>query len=338
MRVLHLLASPFYSGPAAAVLGLAQAQRAAGAQVQVAIDRTRREAVSEELLAPRVDAAGLALELPLELSVKSSPLGFLRDARTLRALEVDVVHAHFTHDHLVARLGRPKGAALVRSLHAPRSLSWRTPSADGWTVPWEELAPRLLPSPVMVLPPLVGPEWRPPVDRPALRHRLGLPSGPLVGMVSTFKADRHHALGLEAFAQVLRRQPDAMLVLVGDGGLEASVRVLAAPLGDRVRFLGYRSGAAFVEALQALDEVWILGLGNDWAGRAAAEARACDVRVLAVAQGGLSRFADAVVPLAPEAIAQASLLAERRPVSLESPAAVAERALALYARARELRR
>ena len=62
-----------------------------------------------------------------------------------------------------------------------------------------------------------------------------------------------------------------------------------------MHFAGYQEGPAFVRWLQALDEVWILGLGNDWSGRAAAQARACGVRVVAVREGALERLADAVV-------------------------------------------
>ncbi|HMK72392.1 MAG TPA: glycosyl transferase family 1, partial [Myxococcaceae bacterium] len=40
MRVLHLLSSPVFSGPAEAVALLAGAQRRAGAEVSVAVDRT----------------------------------------------------------------------------------------------------------------------------------------------------------------------------------------------------------------------------------------------------------------------------------------------------------
>src|SRR5690606_36177038 len=98
---------------------------------------------------------------------------------------VDVVHCHFSHDHWVARWGRPKGARLVRSIHAPRSLRRSTPPADAWTVPYPQLLPALTGQKVAVLPALVDPMFVP----------GGSPhQGFVVGMVSTFKPSRRHAL------------------------------------------------------------------------------------------------------------------------------------------------
>jgi glycosyltransferase involved in cell wall biosynthesis len=330
MRVLHLLASPVYSGPAETVTQLALAQRALGHEVRVAIDRKRTRATSEELAAPRLEALGLLDESGLELSVKSTPWAMGRDVLRLRALAIDVVHSHFSHDHTLLALGRPPGARVVRSVHAPRSLTALTPGADLWTVPTEALARRLLGKRVMVLPALVDPAFVP-GNREQVRAQLGLPRGPLVGLVSTMQPSRRHDLAIEAFALLLERVPDATLVLVGDGLREPALRaqVAAAGLGARVVFAGYQSGARFVSYLQALDELWLLGLGNDFSARAAAQARACGVRVVAVDEGALARTADALVEPTPQAIAAAALGADRRVVTSESNEAIASRLLAL---------
>ncbi|HYX91618.1 MAG TPA: glycosyltransferase, partial [Myxococcaceae bacterium] len=230
MRILHLLASPFFSGPAELIARLALAQRALGHQVTVAIDRKRREAPAEELAAPRLQAMDL-LDEGLELSVKSSPAAVLRDVRALAARPVDVVHAHFSHDHLVARFGCPSAAVLVRSVHAPRSLRWSLPRADAFTVPAADLVEKLPRRPVMVLPALVGPEFRPPEDRAALRARLGLFGSPLIGMVSTFQPSRRHRVAIAALSRLLAQRPEARLALLGDGVLEPRVRALVTQQG-----------------------------------------------------------------------------------------------------------
>lgn len=327
MRILHLLASPFFTGPAELITQLALAQRALGHEVTIAVDRKRTRHTSEELLVPRLEPLQLLSTAPLELSVKSSPWTMLRDVLALRAQSVDVVHAHFSHDHTIARLGRPKGARLIRSIHAPRSIRFGMPAADGFTVPTSSLSRRLLGERVLVLPPLVGPDFVPPADLVALRGELGLPGGRVVGMVSTFQASRRHGLGLAAFASLREKDPGATLLLVGDGPLLAQHRLSAS---EHVRFAGYQSGTAFVKHLQALDEVWILGLGNDWSARAAAQARACGVRVLAVDEGALGHYADAVVEPTVGSLVAASLGRERRELWLESPEAVARRVLAFY--------
>ena len=337
MRILHLLASPFFSGPAENVALLACAQAQLGHEVRVAVDRKRESALAEEPIAPRLRERGLLDEGGLELSVKSTPWAVLRDLRRLRARPVDVVHAHFTHDHLVARWGRPPGSVLVRSLHAPRSLRRSLPRADAYTVFGGQDRTLLAGRAVLQLPALVDERFTPATDAGALRAALGLSGAPLVGMVSTFQPSRRHGLGVNAFALLRHRCPGAHLVLVGDGALEGAVRaqVQALGLGHAVTFAGYRSGAEFVRWLQALDEVWLLGLGNDWSARAAAQARACGVRVVAVAEGALPSLADASVnDLTPEAVVAASRSGTRSPRSLPTHREVAEATLALYEAAR----
>lgn len=332
MKVLHLLASPYFSGPAESLSQLALAQRALGHDVSIAVDRKRHETAAEELSVPRLQTLGLLADVGLELSVKSSPLAVARDIKTLRSLAVDVIHCHFSHDHLLARWGRPKSTTLVRSIHAPRSVRRLMPIADAWTVPYEALKRPFMGDRVIVLPPLVSPAFVPPVSRIEVRRRLELPDVPLIGMVSTFQPSRRHDVGVSAFEELVKRRPEAHLVLVGDGELVGAVQALVKGKGlsARVHFVGYQRGEAFVRWLQALDEVWVLGLGNDFSARAAAQARSVGVRVVGVAEGALPTFADVVVPPRATLIAEAALTAERRPVALERPEALAARVLELY--------
>ncbi|ATB32542.1 glycosyltransferase [Melittangium boletus] len=337
MRILHLLASPFWSGPAENVALLALAQREAGHEVWVAVDRRRTKVSSEEPVVPRLEALGLLDEGGLELSVKSPPWRVVRDVWRLKARGVDVVHAHFTHDHLVARWGRPRGAVLIRSVHAPRSLRASLPAADAYTVPSSSVIARLVGQRVRVLPPLVDARFRPAEDREALRRELGLTGSPLIGMVSTFQASRRHGLGVEAFARLRREKPGARLVLVGDGELVEPVRAQVRALGleQGVTFAGYQREEAFARWLRALDEVWVLGLGNDWSARAAAQARACGVRVVAVEEGNLPALADAwVTELSPEAVVAASDSGARVLVPPSDNARIAAEVLVLYEQAR----
>jgi glycosyltransferase involved in cell wall biosynthesis len=335
MRILHLLASPFYSGPAELVARLAEAQRSLGHEVKVAVDRKRARGSAEEPAAPVFSSMGL-LDEGLELSVHSTLPAVLRDVRELAARRVDVVHAHFSHDHLLARFGCPRSAALVRSVHAPRSLRWSLPRADAFTVPAPALAEKIPNRPVMILPALVGPEFRPAEDRLSLRAKLGLFGSPLIGMVSTFQPSRRHGVGVAALQLLLQRRPEARLILLGDGALEPRVRaqVVDQRLEDHVAFVGYRSGADYLQYLQALDEVWILGLGNDWSGRAAAQARACEVRVVAVDEGGLGAYADAVAAPTPDAVASASDSGARQEKAMPDVEEIARAVCDLYERCR----
>src|SRR5439155_7853066 len=216
------------------------------------------------------------------------PLGLVRDAAALRRRSVEVVHAHFSHDHLLATVARPRRSVLVRSIHAPRSIRRSLPPAGGFTVPSELELEQLGRKNSMVLSPLLGPEYRPPEDQAALRRELGVEGQPVVGMVSTFQESRKHALAIDAFDRLRERRPAARLVLVGDGALEDEIRQIVhrEELDEAVTFAGYQRGEAFVRWLQVMDEVWILGQGNDYSGRAALQARACGVRTITSAEGG----------------------------------------------------
>ncbi|MFL5320761.1 MAG: glycosyltransferase, partial [Myxococcaceae bacterium] len=296
MRILHLLASPVFSGPAENVALLALAQRALGHDVSVAVDRKRPKLADEEPAVPRLKALDLLDEQGLELSVKSLPWTMAKDVLTLRSLNADVVHTHFSHDHHVARFGKPKGAVLIRSVHAPRSLR-HLPSADGYTVPTDAELAALPKAPNRILTALIAPGLEPAAHR----------DPNLIGMVSHFQPSRRHELALHAFAALRRQKPDARLLLLGDGPTRPEMEALAKSLEveDAVTFAGYRQGDAFVNALQSLNVLWILGLGNDWSARTALQARACDVAVVAVNEGALPRWADAITELDAERLATA---------------------------------
>jgi len=339
-RILHLFASPFFSGPAEFIAQLALAQRSLGCLVSVAIDRKRHTTQSEELAAARFRSLDLLDESGLELSVKPSLLGPWKDMARLRSLKKDIVHCHFSHDHWVARLARPKCAVLVRSLHAPRSLNRWTPQADAFTVATsdmlQEATLRFPKACSIVHTPMIEDVFAPPSDMSLLRKQLGFQGSPVVGMVSTFQESRRHMLGLRAFKALSLECPQAQLVLAGDGILENELRKEARRLDieGRVLFLGYHAQEAFAEVLKALDEVWILGLGNDHSARAAVQARACGVRILAVAQGALSIWADEVVEPSEESIVQAHRRGRRRQVAIPSKQEEAKRVLELYMKAR----
>lgn len=333
MRILHLLASPVFSGPAENVAWLADGQRALGHTVRVAIDRKRGALGSEEAALPRLRDLGLLDEqTKLELSTKSDLWTFTRDVARLKKQQVEVVHAHFTHDHFVARFGRPKGAVLVRSIHAPRSLRRSLPKADAYTLPPGVEAEALAGKRCLRLGPILDPSFVPARDPAALRRELGMEGAPLIGMVSTFQASRRHAVGIDAFARLHAQRPDARLLLVGDGGLETELRarVRRAGLGPVVTFAGYRKGMDFVRVMQALDQLWVLGLGNDWSARPAAQARACGVAVVGVPEGALPELADAVVAPEPEAVAAAAAGLVRKERPLPGRIELAEQVVALY--------
>lgn len=85
------------------------------------------------------------------------------------------------------------------------------------------------------------------------RKELGIEGKFVLGHVGRFDTAKNQAFLLDIFQSVLKREKNAVLILVGDGILRPSVEKKACELGlkDRVLFLGLRSDIP--ELLQAMD-------------------------------------------------------------------------------------
>lgn len=80
--------------------------------------------------------------------------------------------------------------------------------------------------------------------RAEARADLGLVGNQFaIGHVGRFTAQKNHAFLIDVFTEVAKRRDDAVLLLVGTGEAEASVKALVDERGltDRVKFLGQRS-------------------------------------------------------------------------------------------------
>lgn len=91
------------------------------------------------------------------------------------------------------------------------------------------------------------------VARHELRQRLQLEDRIVVGSVAAFLPAKNHPFLLRVFKAVLQQRPDAVLLLVGGGHLEDSVRELTVELeiAESVRFLGRRGDVPAI--LSAMD-------------------------------------------------------------------------------------
>jgi glycosyltransferase involved in cell wall biosynthesis len=291
VRILELLSSPVWTGPAEPMASVAAVLSRRGHQVEMAVDDLRPGDLRE-----RLRSMGFNLRLDLTLSTKAGPWAHLRDAWTLRrvARDLDVVHAHFSSDHALALLalrGAPgrRGVRVVRTVHSSRSLRNRALQGtvhrrtDGLVAVCRAHA-RLLeerfgvdPRRVLASRGAVDPVRFAP-DGADLRAELGLaPGQPVAGIVSRIKPDRRHAELVEAFRAVAARLPEARLLIVGRGeGLpDVCARVERAGLARQVIFAGYRTGPELAAAYRTLDAMVLLAEGNDGSCRALLEAMAC---------------------------------------------------------------
>lgn len=89
--------------------------------------------------------------------------------------------------------------------------------------------------------------------REKMRQQLGLTDELVIGHVGRFNPQKNHPFLLDVFAALLKKEPSAVLLLVGGGADLPRIQAKAQELGitERVRFLGVRSDVA--DLMQAMD-------------------------------------------------------------------------------------
>jgi glycosyltransferase involved in cell wall biosynthesis len=309
MRILQLTSDWKWTGPAAPMLELAAAQRAAGHDVALACAPAPPE--SEPSLRARACEADFAPVLELERARGVHPLRDRRDAARLRALialrEFDVVHTWHTRDHVLALraaapLRRVKRTRVVRSYKLAEPIPawpWNRwlfgPGSDALACVSEASAAanrRLRGGrPVAAVYGAVDlARFAPaPADK-AVRESLGLaPEHRVIGIVARAQRHRRFDLLLEALGSLTRRDHRVRLVVVGRGThIEETAVRPAARLGiaDRVVFAGYRT-ADYVDVLRCCDVFTFLVPGSDGGCRAVLEAAACGIPAVTSRRGAL---------------------------------------------------
>lgn len=202
--------------------------------------------------------------------------------REIRRFRPDVVH---THTAKAGFLGRSAASASrvpfrVHTFHGHLLQGYFSPTVTRAVVLTERTLARLTtrlvavgeqvrddllgagigrPSQYVVVPP--GVELPPPPPKAVARDRLGLPAdAPVVAFVARLipikRPDRFVAVAEE----LARRLPGVVFVVAGEGELLDDMRRQAAALGDRVRFLGWRSD---VETVYAAADVTVLTSDNE---------------------------------------------------------------------------
>lgn len=266
MRVLFLSTSMGMGGADSQLLSAARELRARGHELRI---------VSLTPLGPmglQARSAGLPTEsLEMRRGVPD-PRGLWRLARLVRTWRPDVVHSHMIHANLMARVLRLVAPvpALVSTIHNTyeggplRMAAYRLTNglADAMTIVSEAAFDRFVTEGIVprellrVIPNGVDTErfvGVAPGERATLRESLGLGAEFVWLAVGRFEAAKDYPNLLRAFAGVRRQQPQAVLLLVGRGSLQAETQALAEELGlgDGVRFLGVRNDVP--EVMSAAD-------------------------------------------------------------------------------------
>lgn len=255
MRILLLSTSMGMGGADQQLLSAALGLRERGHEVRIVSLTPLGE------MGARARAAGLPTEsLEMRRGVPD-PRGLARLVRLVRTWQPTVLHSHMLHANLMARALRlfARVPAVVSTIHniyeggRLRMLGYRLTNGlvDHMTIISQAAADRFIrdrivpPALLEVVPNGVDTErYRgvPPGTRERLRASLGLGTEFAWLAVGRFETAKDYPTMLHAFARVQAERPDAVLLLVGRGSLQAETQALAGSLGleGRVRFVGTR--------------------------------------------------------------------------------------------------
>lgn len=119
------------------------------------------------------------------------------------------------------------------------------------------------------------------------RLKLGLPVGPIVGIVATLRNWKGHAYLLEAFAALAHSFPDWTLLVVGDGPQRTNLERKATELEikHRIFFVGNRDDVP--EWLRAMDIFALPSYGDEGVPQGIMQAMACGLPVISTPVGAI---------------------------------------------------
>jgi len=300
MRILHLAAGNRWTGAAAPAFAEVEALRAAGHDAHYAYVggyKLQAKLAHHDFAHPLIEKA-------------QNPFSFKRTVDAIDRLVhrhgFEVIHAHLTYDHWVARfVARDRDVRLARTFHArrvlrrdpiSRSLVRRTDHLFAVNATFEVPGRDVTFTP----PPLDHRQFN--LDGPAIPT-----NSKLVTVIGKLSAGRGFEDALRTYAALRRIRTDAKLMIIGHGEHRPVLEELAASLGiaDHVIWAGYHEDD-LAEHYRASNVLLFTARGSDEGHRAVLEAMACGVPPATFPIEGIEALvpADQIAPAAtPEALA-----------------------------------
>lgn len=299
MRILFLSTSMGLGGADQQLLSAAQVLRDRGHEVRI-VSLTPLGPMGLQARSQGLETDSLEMRRGLP-----DPRGLARLVRIVRAWKPDVVHSHMVHANLMARALRMlvPVPVLVSTIHnvyegGPLLMAGYRLSnglVDHMTIISEAAAERFVRERIVpqrlltVIANGVDTERMrnlPPDTRTTLRRSFGVGESDFVWLaVGRFEIAKDYPNLLRAFASVRAREPRAVLVIVGQGSLQAEAEALAAELGlgDAIRFLGARSD---VPAVMHSADGYVMSSAWEGMPMVLLEAAAAGLPIVATAVGG----------------------------------------------------
>jgi glycosyltransferase involved in cell wall biosynthesis len=304
LKIVHLLASHKWTGPAEGVVTLCRDLKNHGHDVRLFCTPNPRR-----LLADQAVRRGVTPETELWLAPKHPVLTIMDVVRLkdiLRRERPDILHLHLSADHWIGALAaRWAGdrTRVIRTIHHSRTIerrlfrSWLYDSlTDGFVTLCDKDRDRLRRTyrieskPVSVIHGAVDTD-RFGLDAEARlgRAEFGLKmTTPVIGMVARFQPHRRHEVMISAIERLQKDVPLVRLLLVGRGEHQPVIEKLVKDRGleQRVIFTGYRD-RDLPQIYAAMDVAVQLAAGSDGSCRAALEAMAVGRPVVGFPVGAL---------------------------------------------------
>jgi glycosyltransferase involved in cell wall biosynthesis len=326
MKILHLAAGNRWTGAAAPAFAEVEALRTAGVEAHYAY-------VGGYKLEAKIGLLGYTHAV---IEKAQNPASFLRSVRAIRRLieqhGFDVVHAHLTYDHWLARVAvRGTPARVARTFHARRVLR-RDPftrlliSRTAHLFAINEAFLGAWPGLVFTPPPLDHGQFSPSGPHARALYDIA-PDTKLVTVIGKLSKNRGFEEALQTFAALRPRMAGVRMMIIGHGEHRPALEQLASNLGITadVIWAGYHEDD-LAEHHRASDLLLFTERGSDEGHRAVLEALACGVPVAAYPVEGVSGLIgdDAVAPSRdPETLAAvaATLLTRNRETARQEAAA-----------------
>src|SRR6266545_1319824 len=295
MKVLHLAAGNRWTGAAAPAFAEVAALREAGVDAHYAY-------VGGYKLQAKIGR--LDFTHPV-IAKAQNPFAFARSASAIERLldhhGFDIVHAHLTYDHWLARFSTRGRARIARTFHSRRVIrsdpftNLLLASTDLVCVVNDSLreAPAIRNrAPEFTPPSLDDLQFRP--DGADVREKYGLSREVvLIAAIGKLSRGRGFELVLQTFAAIRKRMANARLMIIGHGEHRPALQSMSRELEihDDVIWAGYHEDD-LADHYRAADFLLFAAKGSDEGHRAVIEAMACGTVPITAPLPGMQALVD----------------------------------------------
>ena len=291
MKVLHLAAGNRWTGAAAPAFAEVRALRQAGVDAHYAF-----------VGGYKLDAKIGGLDFTHAIIAKAqNPISFAASSGAIARLidhhGFDIVHAHLTYDHWLARFAtRAWRTQIARTFHSTRVIrsdpftKWLLARTDVVCVINDALrdAPAIRKrAPFFTPPPIDTDEFQP--NGADVRSKYEIASDTLlITVIGKLSKDRGFELALETFARIQKRMANTRLMIIGHGEHRPALERIAHDLdiAAKVLWAGYHEDD-LADHYRASDFLLFTAKGSDEGHRAVIEAMACGTVPIAAPLPGM---------------------------------------------------